>query len=49
VGAPVVADEKLEAATTITSKITQPFKGTGLRVIYLAKRVCYQLVGEDVP
>ena len=44
-----VADPNLEIATIITSEITQPFEGAGLRVIYLAKRVCCQLVGEDVP
>lgn len=37
----------LEAATLFTSVITQPFMGVGLRVLYLAERIRYQLVGED--
>ena len=48
VGAPAVADPNLEFASIITSEITQPFKGADLKVLYLVKRVCYQLVGEDV-
>ena len=43
-----VADPNLEIATIITSEITQPFEGADLRVIYLAERVCYQLMGKDV-
>jgi len=39
----------MEVATLITSRITQPLKGVGLSVLYLAKRVCCQLVGADVP
>lgn len=41
-------DPNLEAAVIIFSEITQPFKGAYLRVIYLAERVCCQLVGDDV-
>ena len=37
----------LEASAIIAFEITQPLEGSGLRVLYLAKRVCYQLVGED--
>ena len=40
-------DPNLEATTIITSGITQPFEGAGLRPLYLAERVCWQLVGED--
>jgi len=39
----------LETVAIITSEVTQPFEGASLRVIYLAKKVCYQLVGKDVP
>lgn len=41
------ADLNLEAATLVTSVITQPFVGVGLRALYLAERVRCQLVGED--
>jgi len=47
VGALTVVDPNLEAASIVLSKITQPFEGAGLRVLYLAERVCCQLVGED--
>ena len=47
--APPVADLAMEAATLITSKITQPLEGVGLRVLSLPKRVCCQLVGVDAP
>lgn len=47
--APPVADLAMEAATLITSKITQPLEGVGLRVLSLPKRVCCQLVGADAP
>ena len=40
-------DLNLEAAAIVLSGITQPFEGAGLRVLYLAKRVRCQLVGED--
>lgn len=40
-------DPTLEAAALITSKITQGLEGAGLRVLYLAERVCYQLLGTD--
>ena len=44
-----IADSNLDVVAFITFEITQPCKGASLRVIYLAKRVCCQLVGEDVP
>ena len=46
---PLIADPNLEAAAFVTSGITQPFEGVGLRVLYLAERVCCLLVGKDVP
>ena len=30
-------------------RITQSLEGADLRVLYLAERVCYQLVGTDAP
>ena len=42
-------DPNLETAAIIISEVTQPFEGASLRVIYLVERVCYQLVGKDVP
>ena len=47
--APLVINPNLEAAAIIISRITQPFEGASLRVLYLVERVCYQLVGEDAP
>ena len=44
-----IVDSNLDAIAFITFEITQPFKGVSLRVIYLAKRVCYQLIGKDGP
>ena len=44
-----VANSNLDDIAFITFDITQPFKGVDLRVIYLAKKVCYQLMGEDGP
>ena len=46
---PPVADPALEAAALITFRITQPLEGAILRVLYLAKRVCCQLVGANAP
>lgn len=46
---PPIADLALEVATFITSGITQPLEGVCLKVLYLAERVCCQLLGEDVP
>ena len=42
-------DLNLEAATLLTSRISQPFLGASLRAFYLAERVRCQLVGEDAP
>lgn len=39
----------LEAFVVVTSRITHPFMGAGLRVIYLVEWVHCQLVGEDAP
>ena len=44
-----VADLDLEAATIISSETSQFLEGVGLRVLFLAKRVSCQLVGEDAP
>ena len=44
-----VGDLDLEAATIISSETSQFSEGVGLRVLYLAKRVSCQLVGEDAP
>ena len=41
------ADPSLEVAVILDSSLSQPFKGIGLRVIYLVERVCCQLAGED--
>ena len=38
----------MEAAIVVASNLSQPLEGSGLRVIYLVERVCYQLAGEDV-
>ena len=40
-------DNNLEEATIIAFRITQLLKGADLRGLYLAKRVCCQLVGAD--
>ena len=40
-GAFAIADPNLEAATIVLFGIIQPFKGAGLRVLFLAERVCY--------
>jgi len=42
-------DPALEATALITSRITQPLEGVGLRVLYLIERVCYQPLGIDTP
>lgn len=44
----LVTASDLEASTLVISKITQPFEGIGLRALYLAEKVCCQLVGEDM-
>lgn len=49
VGVALVADPNSEAATIVAFSLSQPLEGCGLRVIYLAKRVCSQLAGEDAP
>ena len=49
IGIPFVADLNLKAAAIISSRVTQPLEGDGLKVLYLAKRVSCQLVGEDMP
>ena len=46
---PTSVDPNLMVAAIVTSKITQPFEGVGLMVLYLAKRMHCQLVGEDAP
>ena len=38
-----------KVATILASSLSQLLKGSGLRVIYLAKRVYCQLAGEDAP
>ena len=48
-GLPPVTDPNLEAIAIITFWITQPLKGVGLRVLYLAERVYCQPVGKDAP
>ena len=45
----LVVDPNLEVAAIVTFRLSQLLKGGRLRVIYLAKGVCYQLVGEDTP
>ena len=42
-------DSSLESVAILASCLSQPLEGGGLMVIYLAKRVCYQLAGEDAP
>ena len=42
-----VADPNLEAIAIVISGITQPFKGAGLRVLYLVERIRLHLVGGD--
>ena len=42
-------DLSLESVAILASCLSQPLEGGGLRVIYLAKKVCYQLAGEDAP
>ena len=42
-------DLDLEAIAIISSGVTQPLKGAGLKVFYLAKRISCQLVGKDMP
>ena len=49
VGAPLAVDLDLEVVAIISSRVTQPLEGAGLKVLYLAKRVSYQLVGEEMP
>ena len=46
-GALAIVDPNLEASAIVLSGITQPFEGSGLRVLYLAERVRCYLVGED--
>ena len=48
-GALAVANPNLKAATIVISKITQPFEGASLRVLYPTERVRCQLVDEDAP
>ena len=48
-GANPIVDPNLEAVTIITSRLSQPLEGGGLRVIYLVEWACYQLVSEDAP
>ena len=38
-GALAIVDPNLEAFAIVLSRITQPFEGSGLRVLYLAERV----------
>ena len=45
----LVVDSSLEAVAIVASNLSHPLKGGGLRMIYLAERVYYQLVGEDAP
>ena len=47
--APTVVDLNLEAIAIVISRISQPFEGTSLMVLYLAERVRCQLMGEDAP
>ena len=49
VGALAVVDPNLVATPIVISKINHPFEGVGLRVLYLAERICCQLVGKDAP
>ena len=46
-GASPIADPNFEATAIVISRITQPFEGAGLKVLYLAERVCLYLVGGD--
>ena len=39
----------LEVTTIAASSLSQPLEGSGLRVIYLAEKVCCQLAGESAP
>lgn len=44
-----MADPNLEAAAIVISRISQPFEGASLRVLYLVEKVCCQLMGKDTP
>ena len=44
---PASVDPNLKVAAIVTFKITQPFKGAGLMVLYLGERMHCHLVGED--
>ena len=46
-GASPIADPNFEATAIVISRITQPFEGAGLKVIYFAERVRLHLVGGD--
>ncbi|KAL0008509.1 hypothetical protein SO802_010011 [Lithocarpus litseifolius] len=46
-GQPRLASRDLEPTALNASEITRPFEGAGLRALYLAERVQYQLVGRD--
>ena len=48
VGADLVSDLNLEVAAIIASRLSQPFEGDGLKVIYLVERVCCQLASKDM-
>ena len=37
---PTGVDPNLEVAAIVTSKITQPFEGDGLKLLYLVERMC---------
>ena len=43
------ATRDLEPAAFVALEITRPFEGAGLRALYLAERVRFQLVGLDDP
>ena len=46
---PLPISPHLEATAIIALEITRPFKGAGMRALYLAERVRCQLVGRDDP
>ena len=46
-GASPIADPNFEATAIVISRITQPFEGASLKVLYLAERVRLHLVGGD--
>ena len=49
VGAPLTTNLNLEVVVIISSRITEPLEGVGLRVLYLAEKVSCQLVGKGMP